>query len=131
MAVLTFELEDGYKVGESTHFEVGLRELTPTDIFEAQLASEKISIIDNRPYAYTSDVQMGMELLCRQVEYIGVIQGPFRFKELLKLTSSDFALVQRKAAELDKAMMPAEMMEEIEERGRDEIANPAAESLAV
>jgi phage FluMu protein gp41 len=119
MAVMTFELEDGLKVGDTAHKEIGLRELTPSDVFEAQLASEKIGMINNRPYAYTSDIQMGMELLCRQVEYIGVVQGPFRVKELLKLSSKDFALLQQKSSELDNVIFPQEVMEEVEVRGRD------------
>ncbi len=36
MAVMTFELEDGFKVGDSTYKEIGLRELTPSDVFEEQ-----------------------------------------------------------------------------------------------
>ncbi|ELB2073752.1 phage tail assembly protein [Vibrio parahaemolyticus] len=119
MAVMTFEIEDGFKVGETTHKEIGLRELTPKDVFEAQLASEKIGMINNRPYAYTSDIQMGMELLCRQVDYIGTIQGPISIKELLKLSAKDFALLQQKSSELDNVIFPHEVMEEVEARGRD------------
>lgn len=62
MAVMTFNLEDGFKVGDAQCHEVGLKELTPKDVFDAQLASEKIGILNGRPHAYTSDVQMGMEL---------------------------------------------------------------------
>ncbi|EHA6962342.1 hypothetical protein JMC51_004883 [Vibrio parahaemolyticus] len=119
MAVLTFELQDGFKVGESTHFEVGLRELEPTDVFDAQMASENVGLIDGRPYAYVSNTQMGMELLCRQVEYIGNVQGPFTFKELMKLSALDFGKLQEQAKILDDAMLPEETMEALEERGRD------------
>ncbi|MEF1311408.1 phage tail assembly protein [Vibrio mytili] len=119
MAVMTFELEDGFKSGDITHTEVGLRELTPKDVFEAQLASEKIGMINNRPYAYTSDIQMGMELLCRQVDYIGEIQGPVSIKVLLKLSSKDFDLLQIKSRELDNVIFPNEVMEDLEVRGRD------------
>ncbi len=41
MAVMTFNLEDGFKVGDAQCHEVGLKELTPKDVFDAQLASEK------------------------------------------------------------------------------------------
>ncbi|MEZ8054317.1 phage tail assembly protein [Vibrio atlanticus] len=123
MAVLTFDLKDGLKSGETTGFEVGLRELTPRDVFDAQLASEKLGLIEGRPYAYTSNVQMGMELLCRQVEFIGKIQGPFSAKELLKLSQDDFNLIQLKASELDAVMVPEEVTEALESRGRSEVAD--------
>jgi phage FluMu protein gp41 len=119
MAVMTFDLKHGYKVGESTHLEVGLRELTPKDVFDAQMASEHVTVIDGRPYAYVSNAQFGMELLCRQVEYIGAIQGPFMTKELLKLESEDFETIQRKAEELDKMMIPQEVLDGIEQRGEN------------
>ncbi|CAM3694785.1 phage tail assembly protein [Vibrio fluvialis] len=119
MAVLTFELQDGYKIGENVHHEVGLRELTPKDVFDAQLASEKIGIVHGRPYAYTSDIQMGMELLCRQVSYIGPIQGPLSLKDILKLSSRDFAALQKKAAELDQVLFDKDTLEGVEARGRD------------
>ncbi len=123
MAVLTFELQDGFKVGESTHFEVGLRELNPADIFDAQMASEKVGLIDGRPYAYVSNTQMGMELLCRQIEYIGNVQGSFSFKNLLKLSAQDFHTLQQKAQTLDEAMIPEELLEALEARGRTENAD--------
>jgi phage FluMu protein gp41 len=117
MAILTFSLQHGYKVGESTHHEVGLRELSAKDIYEAQLASEHVTLIDRRPYAYTSNVEMGMNLLLRQIEFIGSIQGPFQLKELLKLHPDDFNLIQQQANELDKSMLPEELLEDISERG--------------
>ncbi|WP_417880318.1 phage tail assembly protein [Vibrio sp.] len=118
MAIMTFELTHGYKAGETTHLEVGLRELTPKDVFDAQMAAEKVGIVNDRPYAYTSDAHMGMELLARQVEYIGEIKGPLSVKELLKLETEDFALIQSKASELDQLLLPQEIMEGVEERGR-------------
>ncbi|HHC6515881.1 TPA: phage tail assembly protein [Vibrio parahaemolyticus] len=118
MAIMTFNLEHGLQVGDSAHFEVGLRELTPSDIFDAQMASEKVGLIDGRPYAYVSNTQMGMELLCRQVEYIGSVQGPFTFKELMKLAPQDFSLLQQQAQVLDDAMLPEETLEALESRGR-------------
>ncbi|AAF94941.1 TPA: phage tail assembly protein [Vibrio cholerae] len=119
MAVMTFNLEDGFKVGDAQCHEVGLKELTPKDVFDAQLASEKIGILNGRPHAYTSDVQMGMELLCRQVEFIGNVQGPFSVKEILKLSSRDFATLQQKARELDDIMFSDDALEGLEARGRD------------
>ncbi len=48
MAVMTFNLEDGFKVGDAQCHEVGLKELTPKDVFDAQLASEKIGILNGQ-----------------------------------------------------------------------------------
>ncbi|EEO13801.1 phage tail assembly protein [Vibrio cholerae] len=119
MAIMTFNLEHGFKVGENTHFEVGLRELTAADIYQAQLESEHVKLIGNRPFAYTSNVEMGMRLLCRQVEFIGAINGPFEPKELLKLHTDDFNILQKKASELDSLMLPDEVMNEVSNRGED------------
>ncbi|MBU5225039.1 phage tail assembly protein, partial [Vibrio cholerae] len=60
-----------------------------------------------------------MELLCRQVEFIGNVQGPFSVKEILKLSSRDFATLQQKARELDDIMFSDDALEGLEARGRD------------
>lgn len=60
---------------------------------------------------------MGMELLCRQVEFIGNVQGPFSVKEILKLSSRDFATLQQKARELDDIMFSDDALEGLRLRG--------------
>lgn len=118
MAVMTFKLVDGFKVGEDTHFDVGLRELTTIDLIDAQLESEKVVVHEGKAVAYTSDVLYGLEMLCRQIEYIGKIQGPLTFKELRKLSADDFTLIQSKAQALDKMIA-----KELEARGCTEGAS--------
>ncbi|MGL4830774.1 MAG: phage tail assembly protein [Vibrio sp.] len=113
MAIMTFNLEHGLKVGESTHLEVGLRELASGDYIDAQLAAEKVIVHEGAAVAYTSDVMYGLELLVRQVEYIGAVKGPVSVKELRKLHQDDFKLLQEKAAELD-----AMIVKELAARGR-------------
>ncbi len=51
--------------------EVGLRELTSADLIDAQLEAEKVVVQNGKAVAYTSDVLYGLNLLCRQMEYIG------------------------------------------------------------
>ncbi|MBY8111738.1 phage tail assembly protein [Vibrio fluvialis] len=113
MAILTFSLQHGYKVGESTHHEVGLRELNSGDYIDAQVAAEKVIVHEGKAVAYTSDVMYGLELLVRQVEYIGQVQGPLSVKELRKLHQDDFMMIQKKAQELDVMIA-----EELAQRGR-------------
>ncbi|MBY8218929.1 phage tail assembly protein [Vibrio fluvialis] len=113
MAILTFSLQHGYKVGESTHLEVGLKELNSGDYIDAQVAAEKVIVHEGKAVAYTSDVMYGLELLVRQVEYIGQVQGPLSVKELRKLHQDDFMMIQKKAQELD-----AMIAEELAQRGR-------------
>ncbi|MBV7315446.1 phage tail assembly protein [Shewanella sp. NIFS-20-20] len=113
MAVMTFDLVHGLKAGESTHLEVGLKELTSGDYIDAQLAAEKVVVQDGKAIAYTSDVLYGLELLVRQVEYIGAVQGPISIKELRKLHQDDFTLLQNKASELDQLIA-----QELATRGR-------------
>ncbi|WP_153448481.1 phage tail assembly protein [Vibrio algicola] len=113
MAIMTFELPHGYKAGETTHLEVGLRELSSGDYIDAQLAAEKVVMQNGVAVAYTSDVMYGLELLMRQVEFIGSVQGPLSIKELRKLHADDFNLLQQKASELDQLLI-----KELEARGR-------------
>lgn len=113
MAVMTFDLTHGLKVGETVNLEVGLRELNSGDYIDAQLAAEKVVVQDGKAIAYTSDVMYGLQLLVRQVEYIGKVQGPIDVKELRKLHQNDFTLLQVKASELDQLIA-----QELAERGR-------------
>ncbi len=113
MALMTFDLTHGYKVGEHTHLEVGLRELNSGDYIDAQMAAEKVAVVDGEAIAYTSNVLYGLELLCRQVDYIGKVPGPLDAKDLRKLHQDDFKLIQEKAQELD-----AMIIKELESRGR-------------
>ncbi|MBO2589324.1 phage tail assembly protein [Shewanella algae] len=117
MAIMTFELEHGVESdgdnGKVIHKEVGLRELASGDYIDAQLAAEKVVVQDGKAIAYTSDVLYGLELLVRQVEYIGRIQGPINIKTLRKLHQDDFNLLQHKASELDQLIA-----EELKKRGR-------------
>ncbi len=113
MAIMTFELEHGLKVGDIAHHEVGLRELNSGDYIDAQIAAEKVVVNEDKAISYTSDVLYGIELLVRQVEYIGSVQGPISIKELRKLHQEDFKLLQDKAKELDELIA-----KELEKRGR-------------
>ncbi|WP_270803884.1 MULTISPECIES: phage tail assembly protein [unclassified Aeromonas] len=127
MAIITFELEHGLKAegsdGESLLYrEVGLRELTTPDLIDAQLAAEKVVVHANgKAVAYTSDVLYGLELLRRQISYIGELPGPIDIKEIRKLKPEDFALIQSKAQELDQALAE-ELANRIEARGRSDSA---------
>ncbi|EOG1474684.1 phage tail assembly protein [Vibrio parahaemolyticus] len=113
MAIMTFNLEHGLKVGDNAHFEVGLRELNSGDYIDAQIAAEKVIVNEDKAISYTSDVLYGIELLVRQVEYIGSVQGPISIKELRKLHQEDFKLLQDKAKELDELIAT-----ELAKRGR-------------
>lgn len=119
MAIMTFMLKHGLPIkvegGDATHyFEVGLRELSTGDILDARQAAERVVMLNGQAVAYCSDATLGLELLCRQVEYIGDIQGPLTANMVRKLHPDDFQLINDKAVELDKLMM-----QELEARGRD------------
>ncbi|MFW2328955.1 phage tail assembly protein [Aeromonas allosaccharophila] len=118
MALITFELLHGIEAKGSgdeplLYREVGLRELTTADLIKAQLDAEKVVVQNGKAVAYTSDVMYGLNLLCRQVDYIGEIKGPLSLKMLEKLHVDDFSMLQAKASELDDALMEA-----LAERGR-------------
>jgi phage FluMu protein gp41 len=122
MALITFELLHGIEAKGSgdeplLYREVGLRELTTADLIKAQLDAEKVVVQNGKAVAYTSDVMYGLNLLCRQVDYIGEIKGPLSLKMLEKLHIDDFSMLQAKANELDGALMEA-----LAERGRSDSA---------
>ncbi|MGR6833583.1 phage tail assembly protein [Aliivibrio wodanis] len=118
MAQMTFNLKDGFKMGEETHFEVGLKELSSGDLIDAQMAAEKIVVQNGVAVAYTSDVMFGLEMLVRQVEYIGSFQGPLQIKELRKLSPGDLNELQKQTSLLDQMLM-----KEFEQRGRSKGAS--------
>ncbi len=113
MAIMTFNLDHGLKVGDVAHFEVGLRELESGDYIDAQIAAEKVIVNQDKAISYTSDVLYGIELLLRQVEYIGQVQGPISIKELRRLHPDDLKMLQEKASEHDSLIT-----KELEKRGR-------------
>ncbi|MGY4028231.1 phage tail assembly protein [Aeromonas rivuli] len=122
MALITFQLEHGLKAMGSgdeplLYRDVGLRELTSADLIDAQLEAEKVVVQNGKAVAYTSDVLYGLNLLGRQVEYIGEFKGPLDIKVLKKLHVDDFGLLQSKAQELDMALAEA-----LAERGRSHSA---------
>lgn len=107
MALVTFDLPNGLQTDQSTYKEVGLRKLVTGDYIDAQLAAEKVIVQNGKALSYTSDVLMGLELLCRQIDYIGSIQGPFNIKQLRKLHEDDFQLIQEQAEALDNQLAEA------------------------
>ncbi|AUV10769.1 hypothetical protein C2U39_00335 [Aeromonas sp. ASNIH3] len=124
MALITFQLTHGIP-GKTMgggdepllYREVGLRELTAADLIDAQLDAEKVVVQNGKAIAYTSDVLYGLNLLCRQVEYIGEIPGPLTINMIKKMHVDDFGLLQGKAQELDMALAEA-----LAERGRSDSA---------
>lgn len=117
MATMEFELKHGLLTGKGTadetlHKTVKLRELTASDVIDAQLAAERVVLGENgKAVAYCSEVLMGLEMMRRQVAAIGSIPGPLDMKQLRMLHPADLELISTKAAALD------DMLEEVATRG--------------
>ncbi|MEQ5173839.1 phage tail assembly protein [Escherichia coli] len=130
MAELTFELKHGLLTGKGTadetlHKTVKLRELTASDVIDAQLAAERVVMGGNgKAVAYCSEVLMGLEMMRRQVAAIGNIPGPLDMKQLRMLHPADLELISTKAAALD------EMLEEVATRGRTDAAGGGTDEPA-
>lgn len=102
--------------------EVGLRELNTCDLLDAQQEAERIGFAANgKAVSYVSDVQYGLSLLRRQIEYIGEIRGPIDINIIRKLHVEDFDLIQRKAQDLDQALAE-DLAKRVEARGRSDSA---------
>ncbi|HAM3643476.1 TPA: phage tail assembly protein [Escherichia coli] len=130
MAELTFELKHGLLTGKGTadetlHKTVKLRELTASDVIDAQLAAERVVLGENgKAVAYCSEVLMGLEMMRRQVAAIGSIPGPLDMKQLRMLHPADLELISTKAAALD------DMLEEVATRGRTDAAGGGTDEPA-
>lgn len=129
MALITFELTHGIP-GKTMgggdepllYREVGLRELNTCDLLDAQQEAERIGFAANgKAVSYVSDVQYGLSLLRRQIEYIGEVRGPIDINIIRKLHVEDFDLIQRKAQELDQALAE-DLAKRVEARGRSNSA---------
>ncbi|EGJ49052.1 phage tail assembly protein [Desulfocurvibacter africanus] len=128
MATVTFAIKHGLKVGEDTLSEVLLREPTAGDIIEAQEESEKLVLVPSKdgpqPQFVTSPTLVGVNVLRRQIVRIGNVQGPIDLVMLKRLHPEDMGLLNRKADELEAAMLaeitPKTAGQEAAERGRDD-----------
>jgi len=116
MATVEFELKDGVMVGDKQEKLVVLRELTAGEIIECGQESEKVAMSPSGPVLVQSPVLMGLHTLCKQIKSIGSLPGPVEPMILEKLSESDFALLQIKAAEFSQTIM--KRVEELAERGR-------------
>ncbi|HGY4723283.1 TPA: phage tail assembly protein [Citrobacter amalonaticus] len=122
MAEMNFELIHGFTTGKGTtdearHTTVSLRELTASDVIDAQLEAERVVLGDNgKAVAYCSEVLLGLALMRRQVAQVGAIPGPLDMKQLRQLHPADLELINDKAAAMDR------MLDEVAARGRTDAA---------
>ena len=90
----TVKLIDGLPFGEKDdvqmQYDVTLRELTAGDLIDAQVASEKVVMTKEGPVLVSSPALMGLELLRRQIERVGCINGPLSLALIKKLSQQDF-----------------------------------------
>lgn len=121
---MEFQLQDGLPFGKGDdaelQYDVVMKELSPKDVFDSQLAAETFGVVNGKAYSYVSDTAMGIELLRRQVVSVGSIKGPLTRSQLLSLSDGDFSLVQESGQKLDEKVTAVAAMEEAQERGRPE-----------
>jgi len=113
MATVTVQLKHGWKIGETVHHEVILRELTPEDIIEASLESERAVMTEHGYQFMTSPTLMGVNSLLRQIDKVGDFNGAVTRNMLARLNREDFEKLQMESELLDQAAMEA-----VTERGR-------------
>lgn len=127
MANIEFTLSHGLPFGQSNdaelQYDVVLRELTTRDVIEARTKAEQVVFVPDpqtgaeRGITVVSEVRMGIELLCRQIESIGEIKGPLPERQLYQLHVDDFALLNEQAERLDAAVGVAEKRGRLEQSG--------------
>lgn len=115
MASITVKLKHGWKIGETVHQEVILRELTPEDIVEASLESERAVMTEHGYQFMVSPTLMGINSLLRQIDKVGDFNGGITRNMLGRLNREDWESIQMESEKLDMAVMEA-----ITKRGRDD-----------
>lgn len=118
MANIIIKLTHPVTLGDSIHHEVTLRELTPEDIIESGLESERAVLTGDGYQFMISPTLMGINTLLRQIDAIGDFKGPFTIKMLNKLHREDFEVLNLKAEALDNAALEA-----VAKRGRLDESN--------
>ena len=117
MTRMTVELIDGLKVGEQTHIEVELGDITAGDIIDANQEAEQVRVVmvDGKPEATViiSPNLSAAHVLRRQIKKIGDIDGPIAYEVIRKLSSGDFELLLAKADQIAAAVA-----KEVARRGR-------------
>lgn len=115
MATITIPLKDGVTIGDKKHMAVVMRELTPGDIIDAGMVSERaVQTADGYIFA-VSPTLMGMECLARQIESIGDYDGVVELSDLRRFSREDFEIIQMEAENLDQTVLEAVM-----QRGRSD-----------
>lgn len=107
MASITIPLLKPVMIGEKEQREVVLGELSPNDIIEASLESERAVLTDQGYQFMISPALMGVNTLLRQIESIGDYTGPVTREILGRFSREDFELMQLEAEQIDNAVMEA------------------------
>lgn len=113
MAKHEFSLERGIPFGKGKdaemQYNVVLRPLKTADVIDARMEAEKVVFANDdqgnaKGITVVSEVTMGLELLRRQVESVGDIQGPLTLKQIRKMHIEDFELLNGEAEKFDEAL---------------------------
>ncbi len=114
MANATITLRDGLKIGETTHTEAEIRDVTASDLIEATAESEKlVNVPDEGAQFVTSPALVGINTLRRQIVRIGDHKGPLSLAEIKRLSAVDLWLLQATVNKMDAALRG------VAQRGRD------------
>lgn len=114
MANAVFTLEKGITVGEITHKDVELCELTIGEILKAEQYAEELRVIDGNPVVITSPSKLGLEMLRLQIKKLGDLDMPLSSEEFSMLSRTDLMLLQSEARKLETAAYV-----KVSSRGRD------------
>ncbi|EBR7324376.1 hypothetical protein AHY58_000158 [Salmonella enterica subsp. enterica] len=112
LATGNLRLPDGLPFGMGAdavmQHDVTLREMTGSDIIDAQTAAERVVQTAQGPQLVSSPSLMGWETLRRQIGKVGCIDGPLSMAQLRQLSERDleFLLI---AVELKGSALVAQM----------------------
>lgn len=123
MAIHKVTLEKGITVGDVTHREVTLKELSAGDVMEAMDESERLLMVPTttgelEAQLVLSNAALGINTLRKQIASLGEIEGPLEREQMALLSHTDLELLQAGAQELDAILAKA-----VIQRGRSDAAS--------
>jgi len=114
VADIEISLENGLKIGETTHKLAVLRGMSVGDMLDAETASERAVLVPSGNYVLiSSPALLTLESLRRQISKIGDYPGPLTMEEMRMLSTADMNLLINASEGLDEATTEA-----VTERGR-------------
>lgn len=97
---LSFTLPDGLKTGSEVHKELEIRDITASDIIEANERSREVFLTPQGPVLMCPTDKVVRNMLCLIITKLGSLKMPLSPTEFNKLSAADFDFLAEKYIEM-------------------------------